>query len=288
MSETLSDLPDEPEVEGADTEADGVEAAADTQPQPTAQQPAGKMVPLSELMQERERRRAIEADLQRTRDEFVRGNARLEQLMETVGKIAQPPRQAEQAPDINTDPVGFFKWQAERQEREIAELRAFKQQQEQTGQQRAAEDQFITAYRADAAAFRAKSPDFDPAYEHFMQTVYDMATDAGATPQQARQEVLAQEQRLVRTALQNGRSPAEAVYGAAKRWGFQPPATAQNGAARMEAIQRGQSAAKTTANGGGGGGKWDNITVERLAQMAPEEFARVPVSIVDRVMGKGA
>lgn len=277
--------PEAPEVldqtEGQDdTQQEEQQASAPEQPR------APKMVPVGELQRERERRQALEAEVSRAREQFERSNSEMRQMMQHIGRIAQPPQPQPQMPDVNTDPVGFFRAQAEAHAREIAELRQFREQFEQQGQQQSQQTALVEAYRADAAQFAAKATDWEPAYNHFKQTVYDMAIDAGATPQQAMQELMQQEQRLVMTAMQNRRSPAETVYATAKRWGYKPADAKANGAGQFEAMQRGQAAAKTTS--GGGSGRVGEPTVEQLARMTPAEFARIPPHIVDKVMGKGS
>lgn len=282
MSDTTEHQADEFEPEAEAPEVETQDAAPEQQ-----QERAPQRVPLAELMQERERRKSLEQELARNREEFQRGNARLEELMQTVRQSVQPQRQAEPVPDINTDPVGFFKHQLEATQRDLEEQKQFRKQFEQQGQQLTQQQQLVAAYQADANAYKEKAPDWDQAYHHFKKTVFDMAVEAGATPEQAMQEMLVQEQRIVTTALHNRKSPAEVVFKTAQRWGYKGEGKADP-EARMAAMERGQAAAKTTSGGGSGGARYDNVTVERLANMTPEEFARVPMSIVDKVMGRGA
>lgn len=261
------------------------DVAAETPPQeappaaPEPQQKAPQTVPLAVLMEEREALRRERAERVRLQEQFDRGNQRLEQLIAGMQKQAAPP---DPIPALETDPVGHFKRLAEEHQREIEELRQFKTRFEQQGQAQTQEQQIVGAYRADAMAFKAKTADFDPAYEHFKQTIYDMATQAGATPDQAISEVLSQEQRLVQTALRNGRSPAEVVYNTAKKWGFSaaPPAKP---AERMDALQRGQQAARPAA--GGARGQYEGLTIQELSAMSESDFANVPENIVKRILG---
>ena len=80
-------------------------------------------------------------------------------------------------------------------------------------------------------------------------------------------------------AMRAGRSPAEAMYGMAKSWGYsgsqQPaddPAAAQKkaGDVKMGALQRGAAAA--TSLDGAGGREPDGVTPEVLADMDDNQF----------------
>lgn len=291
MSDTTEHQADEFEPQA---DAPEVEAQAEPAPQQEQDDRPQQRVPLAVLLQEREALKQEREALRQERAERVRlqqlyesGTNQLQEMMQQVRGVAQP-RAPETIPDVNTDPVGHFAAKDALRERELAELKQWKQQFDQQGQQLSQQQQLVAAYQADATAFKAKAPDWDNAYQHFMKSIVEASIEAGATPEQAMQEMQIQEQRIVATALRNGKSPAEVVFNSAKRWGYQAKPPAQpDPAARMAAMERGQVAAKTTSGGGSGGGRYDNVTPAQLANMTPEEFFRVPQHIVDKVMGKG-
>lgn len=284
MSETLSntDYADTSDIdaEGADVkmEADAPPQAAETAPE-AAEPRAPKTVPLAVLMREREEKRQIQ-------EQFERGNARLEQLLAAFQQQQAPQpaaRPAPTIPDINTDPVGHFAAKQEAAERELAEIKEWRARQEQQAQGQSQEQQFIAAYTTDAAKFASKQADFPAAYNHVKESLVRDFLEAGYTPQDAIAELQDQERKIAARAFREGRSPAEAIYRLAKARGFTGVPQADP-AARMEAMQRGQAAARTTA-GPGARGRFEGLTVESLANMSDAEFARVPQNIVNRLLG---
>ena len=54
---------------------------------------------------------------------------------------------------------------------ELAELKAWKQQNDQQQQGVSAQQQFVARYSHDAAQFAAQAPDFPQAYEHIKQAL---------------------------------------------------------------------------------------------------------------------
>ena len=210
---------------------------------------------------------------------FEQSNRRLEEFVKAVA----PKPVAEPLPDINTDPVGYFQRQLAETQRELAEVKGFKQQFEQQGQQSAEESQFINAYRMDAMKFSQTAQDFRTAYDHFKEAVIRDALETGADPQEAVAEMEARERQIVARALRTGKSPAEAVYNAAQRYGYKAT-TAPSASAKMDAMQRGATAAKSTASPGARG-RFEGLTAEALASMSQDDFNKVPEAVVRRVLG---
>lgn len=284
MSETLTDPATFDEAaETAAYEAEQQEAPpapAETAEAPPEPERAPKHVPLAVLMQEREALRQERAERQRLMQLYEQSNKRLEDFVKAVTPKPAP----EPVPDINTDPVGYFQRQLAETQRELAEVKGFKQQFEQQGQQSAEEAQFINTYRMDAATFAQKAQDFPTAYDHFKQAVIRDALETGADPQEAVAEMEAKERAIVARALRTGKSPAEAVYKAAQRYGYKGAAPAANATAKMDAMQRGQQAAKSTA-APGARGRYEGLTAETLASMSQAEFDRVPPDVVRRLLG---
>lgn len=285
MSETTSD---HGEYTEADFETEVAEAQdnAATDAQDTAPAPEGdvapaatKRVPLAELMEERRQRQAATEELRHLREMTDRGNARLEQLMQTL----QPRAPAEPAPDLNTDPVGYFQRQTAELARQVQELAQFKQRIEQTGQRSTQEQQFYQAYHAQAAEFQQQAPDLGDAMKHLASSLRADYQAVGLTPAEAQEQIDAQERFIVAKAMREGRNPVEAMYALAKARGYSGAQPAQNGQARMQAMQAGQAAARTTA-GPARGDRFAGLTVETLASMSEAEFRRVPTELVDRLL----
>lgn len=271
--DTASDLDTPPPETEAPSPAETSEAAPAPERRP-------QHVPLAELMEERRARQDAERRFAEMAKQMERGNERLQELFAQL----RPPQPAQQQtiPDINVDPVGHFAAKDALRERELAELKAWKQQNDQQQQGVSAQQQFVARYSHDAAQFAAQAPDFHQAYEHIKQALVNDFLQAGYTMPDAVAELQEQERKIVARAFQEGRSPSEAIYKLAKARGFAPkPPPAE---ARIDAMQRGQQAARTTA-GGNGRGRFDGMTLESLANLPLEEFAKVPNDIKRRLMG---
>jgi hypothetical protein len=118
----------------------------------------------------------------------------------------QAQQQAQQQPppqelDPTVDPIGAI----EHVKRESQELKQYIQQQQMIGEVQ-------KAYRDDAARFMATKADFRDAYNHAIQARAKQLELAGATPQQASQQVYREELDLAYSAMQQGKSPAETLY----------------------------------------------------------------------------
>jgi hypothetical protein len=281
LSETVSDPVFDEAAEVEAYEAEQAEAAA---PPPAAEAPPeadrgeGQKVPLAVLMREREAAKAAREENARLREQFDLGNKRLEMLMERL----QPQRPPEPVPDINVDPVGHFQRQNAELQHKVQEMEAWKANQEQQGQQITQEQQFYRALHTQAAVFREQAPDLDQAVSFLSDSLRKDYLAVGLTMEQAQQQLRAQEQFIASNAMRQGRNPAEAIYALAKARGFAPKAA--DGAARMDAMQRGETAARSTM-APGGRGRFEGLTVEALASMSTADFEKVPEAVVNRLLG---
>lgn len=289
MSETLSDQTGEYteadfDTEVAEAQDDAAPEAQDTEAASesadVAPKPAPRVVPLAELMAERKRAQAAVEEARQLRELTERGNARLEQLLQQL----RPQQPQEPVPDLNTDPVGYFQRQNAELARQVQELAQFKQQFEQQGQRQTQEQQFYAAYHQQAAEFaQTSAPDLGDAMRHLAASLRQDYQAVGLSPAEAQEQIDAQERFIVAKAMREGRNPVEAMYALAKARGYSGPKAQPNGQARMQAMQAGAQAARTTA-GPGRGNRYDGITVETLASMSEAEFARVPQELVDRLL----
>jgi hypothetical protein len=291
LSETTTD---HGEYTEADFEAEVAEAqdhtaphAQDTEAAPeggdVAPKPQQRSVPLGELLAERKRAQAAVEEARQLREMTERGNARLEQLIASM----QPKPPAEPAPDLNTDPVGYFQRQNAELARQVQELAQFKQQFETQGQRATQEQQFYAAYHAQAAEFQqTAAPDLGDAMKHLAASLRQDYQAVGLSPAEAQEQIDAQERFIVARAMREGRNPVEAMYSLAKARGYAGAKPPQNGQARMQAMQAGQAAARTTA-GPARGDRFAGLTVETLANMSEAEFSRVPADLVDRLLRGG-
>lgn len=184
-------------------------------------------------------------------------------------------------------------------------------------------------YHQDAAAFTEKTPDFRDAYNHLFGLRKRQLEIQGYTPEQVNRFIFDEEMNHIQRSFQAGRSPTQGLYELAKLAGYvtkapaaaataqpaavpaangqnangqaangqviTPPAAAApaapqpaaNVTAEIERIQNGQRAARSLSNGAGGGG--DELSIEALATMPMDEFAKLVRSkqgAVERAMGR--
>lgn len=283
MSDTNTDaLLDEARdfsADEAEPQQDAAPPVAEAAPEPPRQ--SEKSVPLAVLLEERAAARAAREELQRVREQSEQSNRRLEELMAAF-RERMPQRPAEPIPDMQTDPVGYFQRRDAELSREVAELRAFKQQFEQQGQQLTQEEQFYRTIHERAAEYRAQAPDLDDAVKFLADSLRRDYMEGGLSPAEAQEQLRQQEKLIAGKALREGRNPAEALYRLAKSRGFAPKAPPAE--AKMDAMQRGQAAARSTA-APGARGRYDGLTIEGVSRMSAAEIAKLPDDVFRRLMG---
>lgn len=282
MSETTTDYtPDEQlalNPAGAPDTAPEAAPPAETPPEEPQQRPQ-QTVPLASLMEERERAKVAREENRRLQQMIEDGNKRLAELARAVAP--KPP--AEQLPDLNTDPVGYFKAENDALKRQLAEVAQWKQQLEQQGQQVTAEQQFYQTYQAQVAQYQQQAPDTMDALQHLSRVLRSDFQALGMSPQEATEAINQQERMIVAKAFRDGVNPAERLYAYAKTRGYQGAAK-PDGAARMEAMQRGQAAAKSTSGPAARDG-YAGLTLEDVTKMPYQEFSKIPETVLNRLLG---
>lgn len=215
-------------------------------------------------------RRKLERDLAEERLKWEKANQRLEELAK---------RLAPKEPDPAEDPVGGLLHETRATREEVAALKKAQDEARTVEQQRQAQQQFIQTFDAHARAFAAKQPDFLQAQAHLYQDTVETFVESGYTPEQA--HTVAQQWwfDIVGRALNEGADPAERIYKLARKRGYK----AQNGEAKVDAINKGQAAAKSLSAAGGTSPK--QITAETIATMSDEEFAKLSEKDFQRAFG---
>jgi len=200
-------------------------------PVQTHQDEDRRQVPLKALQEERQKR----ADLER----------RLNQLEQMFTQPQQ--QQAEPEPDIDpeTDPIGALK----RMKQEAAEMRASQQQQQYAAY-------LNQTYVQSAQQFAQQTPDFSDAYRYAINSRAQELEALGTPRERIGQILQHEEMSLVDQAVNNGMSPAEAIYKFAKARGYNgraaapAPAPAAEPAPNAELQNIKKSVATSVASGG--------------------------------------
>ena len=232
-----------------ETEKPKEESKADTRP------PHG-YVPLAALHEARAQMKAM-------RDE-----------VETMRRANAP-----KPPDVDDDPVECLKYTA----RDIAEVKQWREQQDQQRQQYEAHNQFIGSYKASAEEFSSRTPEFKDAYKYLIGARDRELTTLGyMDPRQRHQMIVQDEAQIVALAMQDGVNPAERLFAVAKDRGFKKTEP-KNDAQKLDTIQRGQQAAKSL--GAVSGGAEGELTLTQIAEMSEDEIAKVDPDKLRKAMG---
>lgn len=279
-----------PEVEqqetqsGATTDEPGNEQAGEQ----TEGNERQKFVPHAALHEERERRKAVEAQAAQDR---LRAEERINMLLQRV--VQAPPQQTQAPtpqvaplviPDMDKDPVGHIVGRIAQQNQ------AMEQQQQvlqnvvqvlaaagQQNQQSQAVNQVQQRAMAMEREFAAATPDYVQAVAFLGEHRHRELQEAGWTDPAERQAMISQEAiGIASRAIQMGRNPAEVVYGLAKHRGFQPPApatdtAAQNNGQRLESVARGQQQNGRSLSNARGSAP-PPMTAARLLEMSDADF----------------
>lgn len=237
---------------------------------------APKMVPLGALHEERERRKELQREAQATTERAARMEARFDEVMR---RMQGPAKVEPQVPDINTDPVGHLKAEADRNRAEMEEFKAWRASQGQQTDQARQQAEFVQQYAAKAREFAEKQPDFQAAYTHLWADRNAELNDLGfADPAERQKIIAAEEQGIALRAFRDNVNPAERLYAISKRRGFK--GSAETGAAKIETLRAGTQASRSIA---GGGVPEQNIGLEAVSKMSDTEFDKY----WDRVVAGG-
>lgn len=255
---------EEPEVEVAEQpEGEGQSEKAPQQgKRPTT-------VPHQALHEERERRKAVEAEAQKLREERAALNERFRIINEMQNRAQEAPQ--EEMPDPEQDPLGAIRWQT-RELNRLREEQAQFNQREQQGQQH---NTFVRQYQAQAQAFAKETPEFNDAYQHLFTSRVQELMLTGYSQGDAQQLAIRDEEAIARSAMQQGKNPASVMMELAKHRGWQAPAKEdpqETAVKKVETAARGVSTNRSLSSAGGMTGSTE-MTPETALKMSNDEFA---------------
>jgi hypothetical protein len=241
-----------------------------------------KMVEKAALKEERDRRKAE----RQAKEEAQRKVLTLETRFKTLEDLARAPAKAQaepEVPDINTDPVGHFKAKTAQLERELADTRKWRQEQEQQSSAINNVQRISQLAQAQEGEFKKITPDYDDASGHLRSLRDAQLVAYGVSDPQERLNIIAQDAiTIAAQALSTGKNPAQVIYDMAKASGYQgktPVATQaapQSGKGPSEE-EKVKKAAKWQVAGGSlgqmNGASQTPTTLEMISRMSDDEFA---------------
>jgi hypothetical protein len=252
-----------------------------------------RQVPQQALHAEREKRKGIEAQLKAAQEQL----AGIQALRAKITAPVQPQTPPNPAPDAQQqaadDPNGVEHLRAR-----LAALEGHTQQSQQREQLAQADDYEMRVLSqqatADEESFRKTQPDYDAAINHLVGARLREYALYGVDPVSAQQLVRGEAADIVRTAISQGKSPAEMSYQIAFERGYRPAqgqqsaqqqqqqAPANSAQAILDAVAKGRAANK--APGQGGGGSPSELSATTIAAMSDDEFAALYASPEGRKM----
>jgi len=213
-----------------------------------------RTVPLAALHQERQKRQEQDRKLQL--------------LAERLGKIQEASAPKDPEIDVNENPVEFFQQENAKLKAQVEEINQANEQTFAHQQQQAQVNQFKSAYANAAQEFSQQTPDFGDAYRHLVDGRMNELQSVGYSPQEAAMIAQNDEAAFVAKAFQDGINPAERVYQFAVARGY----TKAEPKPDLETVEKGVKQSKSVSSMKGS--PTQNLTLESLADMSDEDFAK--------------
>ena len=238
------------------------------------------MVPHAALHEERERRKAVEAE---NRVLMERTTRILEEMAKNqrVAQPAPPVPAAPEIPPLDKDPLGNIVGQLSQMDQQLKALSQGSQQQAEVQRRAAAIMQLQNTATSLENEYRKQTADYDTAAAHLRATRdREFALMGVADPAQRNMMLNQEALNIAASALQRGENPAAVIYALAKERGYtatqavaqaqtQAPA-AVSGEARIQTLAKGQ--AQAASLGSSRGTAPPALSVQRLLEMDEAEF----------------
>ncbi len=224
----------------------------------------GGQVPHSALHSERERRKTAEAEAKRFREQ-------LDAIATMRQQVAS--RQPEPLPPQD-DPA-----QVEHLRQRLAQMEQqqtrFAQDADNQRLDQAESQQLQAAIASSESEFRSAQPDYDDAVQYVIEARARELQLHGLNAVEVQQAVAEEAQDIVRSAIRQGRSPAEMAYQIAQSRGYRPATPQQqpqgSAAATIAAIAAAKSQGRSL--GQASGTTPQTVNADTIAAMTDDEFA---------------
>jgi len=202
------------------------------------------------------------------------------QLRQLQGKVTELT--ATPAPDPEQDPLGYINHQMKQLQDQLKSLTDGQTNTQKLTEQQQQQHAFIGTVNAQIKSFEAANPDYQDAYRHMIQMRTQDYLDSGMTATEAKAAVGNDELAIAARALQQGKNPAEVVFGMAKRYGYQKKDTPAEGTNKLETIKKGIDASKTVERGD----QPVEQTLDNLENMSDEDMQKMVENDWEKLFGK--
>lgn len=219
-----------------------------------AKLPTG-MVPHGALHEERQRRKALEEQIERMENRFT-------EVLKTVAGPKTEKQEEVPEPNWDDDPIGALRAHNEKLQKRLDEIEARDRKAAEQNQQISKVNEFASTVAKQVNTFKKTVPDYDAAFQFVMERRIADLTATGMDENEARVILDAEAGFIAEQAMAKGKNPGEVVYGMAKSWGYKPKkADAEQ---QMDTVERGLK--RSTPAGGG------EPSLRDLANMGDDEF----------------
>jgi hypothetical protein len=173
-----------------------------------------KTIPKKRLNKEIEKRKVLEEQLSREREERIKAQHELQLYSGAVNKMSAPQEaRKEEIDPVDQDAHNYYM-------RELNALKYQISQQENQLKQSTELNNFANAVNSQQAEFSRQMPDFDKAYDFLLEKEQQNAVLQGINDDQAERYVREKLYNMSHVALSNGRNVPEMIYELSKNMGY--------------------------------------------------------------------
>lgn len=177
----------------------------------------GHLIPKSRFNQEIEKRKSLEEQLAKEREERIRYETQL-QMLNAMQQQAQSQQQSPQQPVEDIDPLDTDTYNYAK--REIESLKAQLANVSQETEARTREIMYTNRVTQDEANFQKDHPDFNDAFKHVQTVEFNIAKDLLGDERAATDYVAAKMRDALTRSVNAGKNAAETIYNMAKNYGY--------------------------------------------------------------------
>lgn len=236
-----------------------------------SEEPAKKgndTVPQGALHAEREKRKGVEAELTKAREQ-----------LDSIAKMREQVAARKPADLPAADDPAALEHLRSRIAEQDQKINRFEQNADNAALAEHEAQQLGSIMNESEAKYREQKPDYDAAIDHVVAARASELALYGMAPVQIQQIISEEATEIVRSAVQQGRDPAALGYQIALSRGYRPAEgdgktegkpNGSGAQATIDAIAAAKAKSKSLGTGGGGSPK--TLTIEAVNSLSPEEF----------------
>lgn len=258
------------------------------QPEPEAEpeftpENRGQFIRRREYEAANEARKQAEARKAEVEAKYAQDMAKLNERFHVIAQtLAQGQPRAEQPkpveiPDVNVDPIGYFKAENEQLRQQVKEFNEWRKSQQTQSEQTVQMQRVGEAVRNAEAEYARAVPDY-PQSQEYLMSQWAAEADAAGLPRE--QVIRARALEIAAHAGRTGMNPAELAYKLAGSRGYrkadaQQQQTQQRQAAgpSIETLQRGMNASRSPSSAPGRAAAGE-LSAEAILRMEDAEFGK--------------